>query len=518
MSAENNFKKQIERLTEIGIGLSAELNLDALLDKIVRYARELSGADAGTLYLLLDGRLHFKILQNETLGIFQGGLSEKRITLEPVPLDKTNVSAFAALLKRTVRIQDVYKSKEFDFSGPRRYDAITGYHSKSMLVVPMKDHEGTVIGVLQLMNALDAGTKSAFAKATADLREVIPFGDDAVNLTEALASQAAIAISNARLIQETKDLFEGLIKVLALALDARSHATRKHIQRVARLNFLLAIAINKKTTGPFANVRFTKDELEEIRLAGWLHDVGKVTTPNWVVEKRTKLEKPFDLIELIRTRFAAIRENLQSETMIKKEAFAPKLAELENDFRFLCECNSPREGLDPKTIERLHSIAQKTYFEDGEAKPYLTVEELTHLSVRRGNLTHDELCLMREHIIWTKKMLGEIPFKGRLKNVPVYASQHHERLNGTGYPDGLTAKDLPLQSRILAVADVFEALTAADRSYKKPMSLEEAFAILRKAAGKGELDKDVVELLIEDRVYESAFGGIRGDELETQKD
>jgi HD-GYP domain-containing protein (c-di-GMP phosphodiesterase class II) len=507
MPAENNFKKQIERLTEIGIGLSAELNLDALLDKIVRFARELSGADAGTLYLLLDGRLHFKILQNESLGIFQGGLSEKRITLEPVPLDKTNVSAFAALLKRTVRIQDVYKSEGFDFSGPRRYDAITGYHSKSMLVVPMKDHEGTVIGVLQLMNALDARTK-----------EVIPFGDAAVNLTEALASQAAIAISNARLIQETKDLFEGLIKVLALALDARSHATRKHIQRVARLNFLLAIAINKKTTGPFANVRFTKDELEEIRLAGWLHDVGKVTTPNWVMEKRTKLEKPFDLIELIRMRFAVIRENLQSETMIKKETFEPKLAELENDFRFLCECNSPREGLDPRTIERLHSLAQKTYIEDGEAKPYLTVEELTHLSVRRGNLTDDELCLMREHIIWTKKMLGEIPFKGRLKNVPVYASQHHERLNGTGYPDGLTDKDLPLQSRILAVADVFEALTAADRSYKKPMSLEEAFAILRKAAGKGELDKDVVELLIEDRVYESAFGGIRGDELETQKD
>ena len=507
MSAENNFKKQIERLIEIGIGLSAELNLDAILDKIVRYARELSGADAGTLYLLIDGRLHFKILQNETLGISQGGPSEKRITLEPVPLDKTNVSAFAALLKRTVRIEDVYKSKEFDSSGPRRYDAITGYHSKSMLVVPMKDHEGTVIGVLQLMNALDAGTK-----------EVVPFGDEAVNLTEALASQAAIAISNARLIQETKDLFEGLIKVLALALDARSHATRKHIQRVARLNFLLALAINKKTTGPFANVRFTKDEIEEIRLAGWLHDVGKVTTPNWVVEKRTKLEKPFDLIELIRTRFAVIRENLQSETMIKKEAFEPKLAEIENDFRFLCECNSTREGLDPKTIERLHSIAQKTYIEDGEAKPFLTVEELSHLSVRRGNLTDDELCLMREHIVWTKKMLGEIPFKGRLKNVPVYASQHHERLNGTGYPDGLTAKDLPLQSRILAVADVFEALTAADRSYKKPMSLEESFAILRKAAGKGELDKDVVELLIEDRVYESAFGGIRGDELETQKD
>jgi len=507
MSSEKHFKKQIERLTEIGIGLSAELNLDALLDKIVRYARELSGADAGTLYLLLDGRLHFKILQNETLGISQGGLSKERITLEPVTLDKTNVSAFAALLKRTVRIQDVYKSEEFDFSGPRRYDAITGYRSKSMLVVPMKDHEGTVIGVLQLMNAIDARTK-----------EVIPFGDEAVNLTEALASQAAIAISNARLIQETKDLFDGLIKVLALALDARSHATRKHIQRVARLNFLLALAINKKTTGPFANVHFSKDELEEIRLAGWLHDVGKVTTPNWVVEKRTKLEKPFDLIELIRTRFAVIRENLQSETMIKKEALEPKLAELENDFHFLCECNSPREGLDPKTLERLRSIARKTYLEKEVTKPYLTEEELTHLSVRRGNLTEEEISLMREHIIWTKKMLREIPFKGRLKNVPVYASQHHERLNGTGYPDGLTAKDLPLQSRILAVADVFEALTAADRSYKKSMSLEEAFAIMRNAATKGELDKDVVELLIEDRVYESVLGGIRDDELETQKD
>ena len=492
-----DFKNQIERLTEIGIALSAELHLEALLEKIVRYARELSQADAGTLYLLLDGKLHFKILQNDTLQIFQGGAGAQPITFEPVLLEKNNVSAFAAIEGKTIVIGDVYECAEFDFSGPRRYDAITGYRTRSMLVVPMKNHEGAVIGVLQLINALEPETKN-----------IIPFDADAVRLTEALASQAAIAVSNASLIKETKDLFNGLVKVLAMTIDARSHATRKHIQRVATLNILLARKKKKKKDGPFAGVNFSEKEMEAISIAGWLHDVGKITTPNWLVEKKSKLERPFDLIELIRERFAFIREQLSAAGCCKQEnpqtnaQTDAAIKNLEDDLQFLCECNKPCEQMDEAALERLRGIARKTYIENGKPRPYLNEEELRALSVRRGNLTPEEIGVMRQHALWTKKILAEMPFKGHLKNVPMYAGQHHERLNGTGYPDGLAAADIPLPSRILAVADVFEALTAKDRSYKKETNLMEVFALLRRAAQNGELDSDVVELLIEDKVFE----------------
>jgi len=508
MEESGNCRNQIQRLTEIGIALSSELNLDLLLEKIVLYSRELTGADAGTLYLLREGKLHFKIMQNQTLGIFKGGTSHEKIELEPVPLDKSNVSAFSAIEQKTVRIDDVYESSEFDFSGPRRYDAVTGYRSRSMLVVPMKNHVGDVIGVLQLMNATDPATG-----------EVVDFSSDSEQLTESLASQAAVAITNAQLIRETKNLFEGLIKVLAVAIDAKSRSTRNHIQRVALFNVTLAEAINEKTEGPFENVYFSEEELEEIRIAGWLHDVGKITTPIWVMEKRFKLEAPYNRIELIRTRFELIKKILENEALRKKlelvdigekeekleaieKDLQEKLKSLDDDLQVLHECNLPREYMDDSLIKRLHDIAEKKYPEDGGKFPCITGDEEYHLSVQRGNLTESEIAVMRDHIVWTKKMLAQIPFSRHLKNVPLYAGQHHEKLNGTGYPEGLTASSIPLKSRILAVADMYEALTSKDRSYKKPMNMDQVLEIFHRAVEKGELDPDVVDLVIKDRVYE----------------
>jgi HD-GYP domain-containing protein (c-di-GMP phosphodiesterase class II) len=487
---------QIKRLTEIGIALSSELNLDILLEKIVKYARELTFADGGTLYLLQDEKLHFKILQNKSLNIFKGGKSGEKIDLAPVLLEKTNVSAFAAILGKTVRIDDVYKSEEFDFSGPRYYDSITGYRSKSMLVVPMMNHEGTLIGVLQMMNAQDLVTG-----------EVIAFSDESLQMVESLASQAAVAISNANLIKETKDLFEGLIHVLALAIDAKSHSTRNHIQRVALFNVAIAKAINEKSEGPFKDIHFSEQELEEIRLSGWLHDVGKVTSPVWVVEKKHKLKTPFNRIEHIKTRFDLIRtiinKNCQdAEPENNKATREKQLKELEDDFQLLCKCNKSCEFMDDNTLHQLLKISQKTYITGDRSLPYLTNDELEHLTVRKGNLTSREISVMHDHIIWTKRMLAQIPFKGHLKNVPLYATQHHEKLNGKGYPDGLKAEEIPLQSRMLAVADVYEALSASDRPYKKPMKPEKVLEILDDAAKKHELDRNVVDLLIKDRIHE----------------
>lgn len=483
-----DIKKQVKRLTEIGISLSSELNLDALLEKIVLYARDLTSADAGTLYLLSDGRLEFTILQNESLGIFKGGVTGREIELKPVEMNDTSVSAFAALRKKTVRIADVYVSDEFDFTGPRHYDAITGYRSRSMLVVPMMDHEGRVIGVLQLMNALT------------NEGEVTVFTDGAVALAESLASQAAVSINNARLIKQTRDLFEGLVKVLALAIDAKSKSTRNHIQRVASLNLFLAKVINSRTDGPFSGVKFDEREMEELRLAGWLHDVGKVTTPVWIVEKKNKLETPFDRIEVIRLRFqAAIASLRHSGTGHSEENVL--IRELEDDLIFLERCNNPADNMNEESLERLDDIFRKQINIQGKITNLLSEDEKAHLAVKYGNITDLEKEIMRSHVVWTRKMLEMIPFKGYLDNVPLYAAQHHEKLDGSGYPEGLSGDRLSLQSRILAVADVYEALSAPDRSYKKQLSENDVLDLLEKAANEGKLDRSIVDLFCRDKVH-----------------
>lgn len=506
-SMDEDRRVQISRLTEIGIALSAELDLDALVEKALQYARELTHADAGTLYLLQDGALHYKIIQNESLGIFRGGTTGEKVGFEPVALEKTNVSAYAALLGRTVRIEDVYKSEEFDFSGPRRFDEATGYRARSMLVVPMKNHEKAVIGVVQLINATDPETG-----------QVVGFSDDAVHLAEAMASQAAVAITNAGLVEEIRNLFNSLVKVLATAIDRKSHYTGNHVQRVAEFNVMIAKAIHDKTAGPFADVRFSDGELEEMRLAGWLHDVGKITTPVSVMDKSTKLETVFDRIGLIETRFALVRRLKEIGSLERKarlmqdgageealqrvdDELAREIEVLEGDLRFVVRCNQPGEFLADEDLERLREIAQRTYLEDGAEKPCLTEDEVRNLTIRKGTLTCEEIEVMREHVVTTARMLEQVPFRGRLSDVPRIASQHHEKLNGAGYPRGLKAANISLQSRILAVADLYEALSAKDRPYKKPMTEDQILSILQRAADNDEIDRDIVGLLIEDRLH-----------------
>lgn len=500
---EKSVEKQVKRLVEIAIGLSAELNLNALLEKIVLYARELTNADAGTLYLLKEEKLQFKILQNESLGIFEGGTTGKEVTLAPVALNRSNVSAYAALEEKTVKIEDVYRCNEFDFSGPRRYDHITGYCSKSMLVVPMKNHEEDVIGVLQLMNAIDPQSG-----------EVVEFPDRTVGLTEALASLAAVAITNAGLIQETKEIFESLIKVLAVALDAESEYTSNHIQRVAILNLFIAQAINEKTDGPFADVHFDENQLEEIRIAGWLHDVGKVSTPIHIMDKAHKLQSIFDRIELVKARYQSLIQSARLEAAEAKvkllsdggadsnvlseidREMEENVAHLEEELDFLTRCNEPSEFMTDDKLNRLEEIYRKS------SQERITEDEYNCLAVRKGSLTQQELQIMKDHVVHTRAMLAQIPFTRHLKDVPLYASQHHERLSGNGYPDGLKGDQIPLQARILAVADFFEALVAKDRPYKKPMSAETALSILSRAAEEGDIDRDVLDLLLVDKVHE----------------
>ena len=496
---------QIERLADIGIALSGEHDQDKLLEMIMDEARRFTMADAGTLYMFKkdekgEEKLFFEILQNETLGVRMGGTTGEKIELPPVELRKSNVSAYAAITGKSVNIPDVYESDLFDFTGPRKYDEQTGYRSKSMLVVPMRDHEDVNIGVLQLLNARDPKSGA-----------VIPFSKDFESLTMSLASQAAVAISNARLITGMEELIDSIVTVMATAIDERSPYTAGHIKRVAELGVALCEKINDQKTGVFSFINFNDDQLKEMRIAGWMHDIGKITTPVHIVDKATKLQTLFDRVEMLNTRFMTIEtteRNVWLEKkleMYKKGTPAKKIAEeekmteerigrIQDDLKFLVSANSGGEFMDDERMERVITIAQKTFSFNGTDKHYLTDDELQNLLIRKGTLLDSERKIMQDHAAITIRMLDKIPFTKKLKNVPRYAGGHHEAIDGSGYPKGLKGDEIPLEARILALVDFFEALTASDRPYKKAMPIDKVMMILKSEVEKKKLDKDLFEL------------------------
>ena len=512
---------EISRLSDIGIALSAERNLDRLLERIMDEARRFTNADAGTLYMVQknpetgEPELKFEILHNDSMETRMGGTSGEAITLPPVPMLKggepshSNVSAYVANTGETVDIPDVYTAEGFDFTGPRKYDQMTGYRTKSMLVAPMRNHEDEIIGVLQLINSQDPASK-----------EVMRFATEYEDLIRSLASQAAIAVTNASLIADLQEMFESLIQLVATAIDEKSAYTGGHIERVAGMTVKIAETMNGITEGEFADVHFSPDELKELRIAAWLHDIGKITTPEYVVDKGTKLETIFDRVELVKVRFALIRRSIEAAAMEKKvalyrsgkaddakiaavdERLTGLLAELDSDIAFVVEVNTGGEFLQDEAIERLENIAAKTFPTAEGDQNYLTENELDNLKIRKGTLTEEEREVINNHVVATIKMLGEIPFPKKMSNVVEYAGAHHEKLNGTGYPNGLSADDLAVQSRILCLADVCEALTARDRPYKPAMPLEKAFQILGFMVKDGEIDPQILDMFLEQRVYE----------------
>ncbi|MBN1106944.1 MAG: GAF domain-containing protein [Deltaproteobacteria bacterium] len=513
--AENQISK-IRRLTQIGLALTAEKNIDKLLEMIVDEARSLCRADAGTLYLLdrEEQLLQFRIFQNDSLGIRIGGTSGDEIPFPSIAMVKDgapnyfNVSSYAALSGKSVNIPDVYETEVFDFTGPKQHDAQTGYRSTSMLVIPMKNHENDVIGVMQLLNAQDPESGT-----------VVPFSEEYVELIGALASQAAIALTNAHLIQELQSLFYSFIKSIATAIDQKSPYTGGHIKRVVKLTMMMMEQIHNADKGPLAEVRFSNDEFEELRLAAWMHDVGKIVTPEYMVNKRTKLETIFDRITLLETRFDLIAQILQNRFLEKKLALiqtqnpdcqglqrlkddlSRDLEVLEEERAFLVQCNCPDQIMSDEKIHKLQEVASKTYKLETMERPYLTADECYNLSVRGGSLTEKERRLIEQHSLMTLKILSELPFPRRIAQVPAYAAAHHEKINGSGYPFGLKGEQLPLQARIIAIADIFEALTAKDRPYRAPLKLSKALAILEKMRQDEHIDPDILDELIASGVF-----------------
>ncbi len=507
MASENrdhlDLEDRLKRLNEIGVALSAKRDLIALLELILQEARSFTRADAGTLYLVRGDFLSFEITQNNTLQSFMGG-SHGKLDIPPVPRNKESVSGYAAVTGETLNIADVYTDQKYRFEGPKQYDRMTGYRTTSMLVVPMQDHEDQVIGVVQLLNATDPDNNQVKAFSTQDEA-----------LIQSLASQAAVAINNVRLIRETEQLFESFVQVMATAIDERSPYTGGHIRRVMEMAMVVAEAINNCDEGPLAAVSFDADELNELRIAAWMHDIGKITTPEWVVDKPTKLTTIYDRIDLVKTRLLLAKKSAEVEVLEQKVAAleagqewsaakdaecARYLAEFDEDIDFLERINLPGEYMEEEDLQRLRQVAAKSY-NAGKAS-YLTENEVENLSILKGSLTDAERQKINDHAAMSIKMLAQIPFTRKLQQVPAIAGAHHENLDGSGYPLGLKAEDISLQARILALVDIFESVSADDRPYRaKPMPREVVLRILQEDVDSNYLDRDLFDLFMKEKLY-----------------
>jgi HD-GYP domain-containing protein (c-di-GMP phosphodiesterase class II) len=511
---ETHFLSRLEYLNAIGIALSQERDIHKLLETILIAAKNLTHADGGTLYRLNGDKLQFEIVRTDSLSIAMGGTSGNAVPFYPIPLHNkdgdpnyTMIAAYAALMQRTVNIADAYLEEGFDFSGTRNFDKRTGYRSTSFLTVPMKNHEGDIIGVLQLLNAIDPATGL-----------VTTFGEEDQRLAESLASQAAIALTNRLLIQQLEVLFESLIELINTAIDDKSPYTGGHCKRVPTLTMMLAEAASSTDSGPLAEFRMSEKDRYELKIAGLLHDCGKITTPVHVVDKATKLQTIYDRIELVAQRFEALKRDAQIEMLHAKlhaleahdeesarraeEACARKLRQYDDDREFLRRTNIGSERMKPEDQARVSQIARYPLRnERGDMDRFLTKDEEDNLNIAYGTLNPGEREIINHHIVATIKMLEALPWPRHLGNVPEYAGGHHERMDGKGYPKGLTREQMSVQARVMGIADIFEALTAKDRPYKPGKTLSDSLAILGKMKENGHVDPDLFDIFVREKVY-----------------
>lgn len=497
-----------ELLHRIGMALSGERDRDRLLDLILSEAQALCHADGGTLYLLNEHEeLEFAIVKNTSLNINLGGISGSPVHFPPLPLtdergrpNRKNVATYAVHERRLVHIPDAYDVDTFDFSGTQRFDERSGYRSKSFLTIPLVSSEDRVIGVLQLLNAKDPETG-----------EVISFFSEHQQTVQALASQAAIALDNKLLMEAQKDLLESFIKMIAAAIDAKSPYTGAHCERVPALTEMLVQKVVEQSDGPFKDFTLTEEQFYEVHIAAWLHDCGKVTTPTHVMDKATKLETISDRMEVVRARFEILRRDAEiaylkaelggGDKAALSKQHADELAKLDEDLRFLETSNIGGEFLPPEAQARIFAMAARTVVMNGVSEPLLSAEEVDNLTISRGTLTHDERLIINGHMVQTVRMLDALPFPRNLKRVPEYASGHHEKMDGGGYPRGIFAGDMSVPARALAIADVFEALTANDRPYKQAKKLSEAMRIMGFMKKDNHLDPDLFDLFVTSGVY-----------------
>lgn len=498
--------QRFELLHRIGVALAKEHDRNRLVETILLEAKRLCNADGGTLYLVAGDCLDFAMIHNDSLGVARGGTTGNPIELPPIPLYRDgqpnlqNIAARAFHDKRLIHVPDSYQAPEFDMSGARAFDAQHSYRTASLLAIPLLSSQQSVLAVLQLINATDGQTKTP-----------TPFHPELQRTVNALAAQAGIELDNQELLEAQRNLLESFIKLIAEAIDAKSPYTGSHCERVPVLAEMIAQSLCEARTGPFAAFDLNEAEWRELRVGAWLHDCGKVTTPVHVMDKATKLERIFDRIELVAARFEVLERDAElrcvsqiaqglSDTVAKDERDR-QIAEYREELSFLRRVNIGGEFLDRQDKEKIARIAKRRVRIGGSEIPLLDDEMVSNLQVSRGTLTDEERLTINGHMVQTIRMLEKLPFPDELKRVPEYAGGHHERMDGKGYPKGLFAGDMSVPARALAIADVFEALTACDRPYKKGKTLSESLKIMARMKQNNHLDPELLDHFVTSKVY-----------------
>jgi len=502
---------QVEKLTDIGIALSSEKDTAQLLEKILLGAKSITNSDGGTLYRVDGNTIKIEIIRSDSLGISLGG-EGNTINIPNIPLygengepNLKNVVCYSYHNNKTINIDDAYDAVHFDFAGTKVFDKKNNYRSKSFLSIPLTNHQGEIVGILQLINATDPETQ-----------EIIKFDSVSQRFAEALASQAATVLTKQQLITDLENMFESLVKLIATAVDEKSPYTGGHCRRVPELTLMLTEAAHDTDHGYLQDFRLTEADRYELTIASWLHDCGKIITPEYVIDKATKLETIFDRIHLLETRFevlkrdreiaflkqqlAELQDNMTSSSALE-HTYQADIARLDDDLAFIRLCNTGGEAMSGDDISRLQSLQKLTWSLNNVDLPLLTDEEVYNLSIFRGTLTSEERNVINNHINVTISMLEAIKFPKHLQNVVEYAGGHHERMDGKGYPKGLSREEMSIPARAMAIADVFEALTAKDRPYKKGKKLSEALFILKKLKEDKHIDPDLYDAFIKQKIY-----------------
>ncbi len=498
----NTFSKRqfrhIDRLTEIGLSLSSKKELDDIFDMILQESLFFTNADGATIYTLSENKkyLNFEVVYNRTLNINLSRL-KGNLNWEPIPLYDENgfplMKTQAAYVAHTGEIKnydDIYEQDQFETTGTKQYDKKNNYRTKSILALPLKSHENDVIGVIQLINPIN------------EKGEIDIFSNEDIHVINSLASLAGIALNNRQLIKGLENLILQFVSSIASAIDRKSKYTGAHIQRVAEISKDL-VNIIQKDNERFSQKKFTHEEIQEIGLAALMHDFGKIITPEFIMDKSTKLEAIIDKISLIEERCDFIIDIINKDKEIAKLKNKPtenldKIISEINYFKVWIEImNGGTEFMNDDLVRKLEEIYRFRYISNKKEYFILTDDEYEKLSVRKGTLTKDEIVRMQEHAQISYNILSSITFPKKYKNIPIYASLHHEKLNGKGYPFHYKAEQIPFQARIIAIADIFEALTATDRPYKKGKTIEETLTILAKMAKNNEIDSDILDALID---------------------
>ncbi len=509
---------EITELTRIGVALTTERDLNTLLELILSQARRITASDAGSLYLIEKPedeakRLRFKLAQNHS----RPDIPLVEFTM---PMDHRSIAGYAASTGEPLVLDDAYYlSRDVEYTFNRSVDEKYEYRTKSMMTIPMKDHKDEVIGVLQLINR-----KYEFATVLHKPKDfeanITPYSPHTVELVSALASQAAISIENSQLYESIERLFEGFVRAAVTAIEQRDPTTFGHSDRVATMTVDLAESVDRVSSGNYRNVNFSREQIKEIRYAALLHDFGKVGVREQVLVKAKKLYPP-DLT-LIRQRHAFIHRTAEKEFLRQRlehlekhgkegydeflsqteDEFAKQLESLNKFMQLVSQSNEPTlraEG----SFEELLRFAEVCYQDlSGDAQPYLTDDEVRYLSIRKGSLDAAERQEIESHVQHTYDFLLQIPWTKELKEIPLIAYGHHEKLNGGGYPRKVAAPDIPIQTRMMTISDIFDALTASDRPYKKAVSVERALAILEEEIEDEMLDRDLFQVFTQARVFD----------------